>query len=730
MNTGISNDNLNILQKQSPAEINALMSQAYESQKGELAGHLFFSISSTSKKLELTKDTNTASSIKEVAVFLNRIAIDDVDHPVLLEFYENVRRLNNKKGGNLVSSTSNWPWSEDVSNLFNQTLDKVENGLYQYVLDGKRLNYEKFYNKSTMLSKFTLEETITKTKSSYLSKLIDENDIDIDNIVDSFSNDLRRIFNPKFFSEKEGCVLVTGLFQDLLNEITYNVANKAISPEKATPFFLEKLKMKIKEKNHEILDFDRELFKYVVGNKVTYGYGVSALDITDTVKKMIKQYNDKSWKVDEVKTITRQILNDKMMLKMDNSLNQLENDITKVVACWFTLSSKSATIPSDGTTDKTAQTVFQDSNPVLLKKIINTCKIKTIKSAFLNFTENGMTLLSYLAMKGLDNEVDRVINMGGKIEDAIYGYGINNNTTMVEKYLKKAPEDKVTDYTRMAIKGFARGGYFTTLQWPDGYRKHKKEILIGLAEAGKKGEVTAMLDADISLFACAVEGYASGNQGEYLKKLITGTGFFPLAIYYAARSKNTYLVNDILQQWGIDRSYVVLPFQKIENENAIVRKKNSNAYSLLSEAAKGYAAGHHFAEAAQMLERGASVVSCVAELADIKRHGWPNIELHKVLYTHITNSEVKKQHLDMLELYAQADERLHIDFSIFKNTEKVLSCMNDKKLNYIEALSKIENNSILIVHDTISLSYLAQVLSNESPLESNDTDALNTQLLI
>lgn len=343
-------------------------------------------------------------------------------------------------------------------------------------------------------------------------------------------------------------------------------------------------------------------------------------------------------------------------------------------------------------------------------------RLGIIKSAFLDFNENGLNLVSHLAMQGENEVVERCIGFGGKVEDAIYGYALAGNTTIVNSFIERASEDKIIQYTKSAVRGFARANNSASIQALAQYRNYKEDRLLGLAQAGKKEEVTAIVDYNIGLFSFAVKGYADCNHAVLLEKLIQGTSSYPLAIYHAARAGHSDLVNNLLAQCGVDSKDLTFSTEMLsESGNSI---KEIDAYALLNQAVRGYVAGCHFREAAQMLARGASVSLCISELDQLQ--GQPNLDSYLVLLAHSNHAEVRNKLYDNLATLGKLSDDFIIDLPTMERIKQEMECMETNHLNYLEAHRKIGNEDVDAIDGDITLSSLTTVVKEELSLHSTE----------
>ena len=341
-------------------------------------------------------------------------------------------------------------------------------------------------------------------------------------------------------------------------------------------------------------------------------------------------------------------------------------------------------------------------------------KIDIIQHVFLPLDVNGMTLASHLAQMGQHESLQQLIDLGGSYEDAIYGYALAGHIAEVGSFLETCHESKKAVCTGWAIRGYARAGNFDCIYAIKNYRDYMVDFLIGVAEAGNKEKVTAMLDKRINLFAHAVHGYSSCNHRELLSNLITGTRYYPLAIYHAAHSGHTTLVNDLLLQCGVSTDYQITPSLQGSGD-ARSGTININAYSLLGHALQGYVAGRHFNDAAIMLARGASITQGLTELKDVK--GLPTHTLYIAFLAYIKDATLRTAVIHMMGKQSNAMESLKITPSDIAELQAITSCMEDNHLNYVEACCKVADSTCHAIEGELTLPYLAAVMLGSSDLE-------------
>ncbi|MCC5792845.1 MAG: hypothetical protein JJT82_09610 [Legionellaceae bacterium] len=335
-------------------------------------------------------------------------------------------------------------------------------------------------------------------------------------------------------------------------------------------------------------------------------------------------------------------------------------------------------------------------------------KLDRIIAAFLGFSEQGLNVLSYLAQHGKKDAVEDLLLRGGKEEDAVYGYALAGEVEQVNAFIKSSAEPERDLCIKSAIRGYARRGDEANIQAIDGYRRYQSERLLGLAQAGNKEAILPILNKDRSLLYVVVEGYASGNHAHLLIELIENTGFYSDAIYHAARSGHRELVNQLLEH--------------------SLKADFSRSEKLRNRAAQGYLAGSHFADAARMVEHGASLKACFSELNALRNSS--NFEPYFAFLAHMDSLEGRQEgYKQLYELAESLSGELSMGLSkitkIEEKTAKMASTgLNYIGLNYIETEQMVKNSQGELVNSqdgankgNITLAYLAKVIENELTLK-------------
>lgn len=330
----------------------------------------------------------------------------------------------------------------------------------------------------------------------------------------------------------------------------------------------------------------------------------------------------------------------------------------------------------------------------------------TIKeiSPYLGLNLNGINLVSFLATEGLVDAVNEMLRNGANKADAIYGYALKGNVEKVRELISTGAEE---DCIRFAIRGYARGGHVTHIRTIPNYRSHTSEVIFGLAQAGDHTQVTAKLgQSDNRYYAEAIKGYASANQLTSLKKLVKGTGLFPVAIFEAARSGHQKLVTDLLVDCGVSRT-----FSLIKDDKSDLSPENIGRYGWLNTAASGYMAGRHFDEAIELLKRGASITLCLSELKEPS--GKPSHDLYMTFLAHIDAEALRTAVLEVIAKQSQADPSLMITPADLDRILLINTQMTDHHLNYLDACRKVDEIPYETTDSKITLPTLSGLIDTD-----------------
>lgn len=323
----------------------------------------------------------------------------------------------------------------------------------------------------------------------------------------------------------------------------------------------------------------------------------------------------------------------------------------------------------------------------------------TIRDAYINLQYHGLTLVSCLAQHEKIDALEKVIALGAKIEDVIYGAALANNTELIKKYLGEHPSES---YISSAIRGYSRAGNFNAIYKLPGYKNHLDERILGASQGGFSKQIESWLLKDYGLLSAAVKGYVDATDYTPLLNILKGTSLYPQAIYFAARSGCTSLVDILLAECGVKKD-TKYPLHSDKTQVQL------SARSYLNQAANGYVAGNHYQEAAKMLEAGADISLCVSEIGT-----YSNLEPFLALYCAINEGETEKSLLETIELRLSIDDK-KIPPETLKITLEVKELMSKQGINYIAAKNKLEHNTTnhLLETEEVTLPYLLKILSQE-----------------
>lgn len=332
---------------------------------------------------------------------------------------------------------------------------------------------------------------------------------------------------------------------------------------------------------------------------------------------------------------------------------------------------------------------------------------------------DGMNLISHLAQQMNHEAVDEMLKHGGSLADAIYGYASMKNSDQVNRLLATCDESNKKQCIGSALKGYARANDSEKVFATPDYRNYMADLVLGFAQAGNKSQVTTLLDRQIKFYSQAVEGYASANKGAFLKLLVKGTRFYPLAIFHAARAGHIDLVTDLLKECGVPPDFRPARSVSPPGGKPPVSIIDIAAYGWLNEAVKGYMAGRHFNEAIALLDRGASITHCLNELKDTE--GKPTHDLYIAFLAHIEDASLREKVLARMAVYSAVQPLLTITPADLERLATVMTHMKDSGLNYLEACHKADDAAYEAKKGELTLTSLAELIDVEDNTSSTSS---------
>jgi hypothetical protein len=330
-----------------------------------------------------------------------------------------------------------------------------------------------------------------------------------------------------------------------------------------------------------------------------------------------------------------------------------------------------------------------------------------IKTAYINLSENGVTLTSYLAHERNVDGVKKALELGGKREDAIYGAAWAGDVEQVNLYLEECSEDEKQACFASAVKGYARAGAAGEKALSDFPNvQSSPELIIGWAQAGKKEQLDRAVAHNLTLLHYVVEGYAETNREKDLKNILKGTRFHSKAIFYAARAGNRNLVTELLKDFGINPEDRIIINEKGRLRSSEQEIEKIERYTLFSEAARGYVEGRHFKEAAAMLDRGANTSLSLGQLPV------DDVESQLILLCYAKNKDVAALLLERIKQNYSVKNDKEIPINLVDDALKIRDLMSSQNINYLEAKNKLEPDvdGYLPDQKDITLSYLLEAL--------------------
>lgn len=220
----------------------------------------------------------------------------------------------------------------------------------------------------------------------------------------------------------------------------------------------------------------------------------------------------------------------------------------------------------------------------------------------LNLNKNAVNLVIVKAFLGDEDRVSELLDAGGSIEDAVYGFALGGHFKLVNNITDDKP-----DLKRFAARGYARGNHSEKVAELISDASLLEELLYGHAQAGNSTHVQAALNSrgGAKYLPVILEGLASTEQTELLLHLVKGTRFYTLALQSAAKSGHTDLVQRLFAAQSIS----------LDELKSDATKLNHDIKVVLTYAMQGYIKGRHFEHASELLTIGLNPMHCLNALA-------------------------------------------------------------------------------------------------------------------
>ena len=263
----------------------------------------------------------------------------------------------------------------------------------------------------------------------------------------------------------------------------------------------------------------------------------------------------------------------------------------------------------------------------------------------LNRKKKGLNAVSIFAKLGNNIQVDLLLNAGGKLEDAVYGYAFGKHRVQVDDILKKHPE-----LIEQAAKGYARADdeIETEKLALKSELTIQKALLEGYAQAVNSTQINAALLSKSSqqCLPSIVTGLA--ECGHYsVHQYARNPELQNIAITAAAQSANSALVMQLLALQGIIISELSLPLQL-------------NVKEALGHALIGYIKGRHFAYVEALLKLNINPMLCLTAISDQSSLHASDIQS---LLRHVTDELQRKILIDLIQ------EQFGIDVSALEKED-------------------------------------------------------------
>lgn len=328
---------------QSIKEINTILDQAVKSKTG--GPHVYVVIHSQSKLVGLTYDKNLASSMKEVAFWMHDISQKVFQDPSMNR--DEIRKLRhnfnklklNLKGSERkeergilqrISEFVSFIFFGKTTKLIEKTEENLDKGLSSYGKEQVRNKQDESIVTRTIDYAKHAERRLEAQKKAevdidQLEKIKDLENLEMRDIEKAFSEELFKVFNPRWAHEKVACALVTEVFEDMLQSLSDKVESGESSPAEAIAQFKSGLVDEIHKKNRIKHELDRETFRDLMGTKVKDGLGDKISNDIDLslpkIKELIKKYNEDKWTEGQIEILEYDIMNDLHFEKMEAALN-------------------------------------------------------------------------------------------------------------------------------------------------------------------------------------------------------------------------------------------------------------------------------------------------------------------------------------------------------------------------------------------------------------------------
>lgn len=313
---------------------------------------LYLVIDTQTQMLGLTFDKKNASSLKQVARWINEFTQKTLSSDsVSREEIKNLR----ERCSIFAESLPETLFQKTLNLLFDYRTEKGAAKETCYTLDDRLADYGKRQRQRVLVDlsdpnnpikhNQEVSETISyathgemqanskdRVKNSF-EKIKDLEKPDEEEITEAFNDELGAKLSSKWASDRAIHKLVTGVFQDLLNQ--FSKSQGEWTPEELLADFKKQLGTAIEKRNHVSESIDRDTFRDLIGEKVNDGKRKPADDInlsSQGVKKLIEEYNNGNWLPNEERLLEYDVMNtddkDKLQKIVEPILNSEAFDTT------------------------------------------------------------------------------------------------------------------------------------------------------------------------------------------------------------------------------------------------------------------------------------------------------------------------------------------------------------------------------------------------------------------
>lgn len=312
-------------------EINAILKRAAQSN-----GKVFLVLDPKSQMIGTTRDKDKASSMKEVASWLHSVA-----QSVGKERRGERKDLNLLRANVMVIENGYRYKRNFIQRIFDRVMgtDQAIKNLNEH-LDNRLSDYGT-YKKQEKIKSSTYQKAGGLRKGekeleamNQFAKLRDLSRVSMTRLEKAFESELAKVYPYRMGATKDAYNTVNAFVDQGFRLIAQQ---PGLHPKEAFNKFKWRLLQEMTANNRVVLNMDRAIFADIMGDRVKNltveqladadfrlpeGIDVSSPE----VKKMLQEYRDGTWKDDEERILTYDVMNPKEFGRMEQALNKIFND--------------------------------------------------------------------------------------------------------------------------------------------------------------------------------------------------------------------------------------------------------------------------------------------------------------------------------------------------------------------------------------------------------------------